>query len=109
MSIKANIQIDQGADFATTILVAEESGDPVSLSGFTGNSHIRKSYSSSNSVAFTVEIEADSGLITLSLTNGQTSNLQSGRYLYDVMLRDSQNVVTRVVEGIITVTPRVTQ
>ena len=106
MSIKANIQIDQGADFATTILVAEESGDPVSLSGFTGNSHIRKS---SNSVAFTVEIEADSGLITLSLTNGQTSNLQSGRYLYDVMLRDSQNVVTRVVEGIITVTPRVTQ
>lgn len=109
MSIKANIQIDQGADFATTILVAQESGEPLSLAGFSGNSQIRKSYSSSNSVAFTLEIEANTGLVTLSLTNGQTSNLESGRYVYDVVLRDDQNVATRVVEGIITVTPRVTQ
>ena len=49
------------------------------------------------------------GTITLSLTANQTSNLVYGRYVYDVDVTDASNTVTRVLEGIVTVTPSVTR
>jgi len=45
----------------------------------------------------------------LALTDTQTANLTAGRYVYDVVLTDSANVTSRIVEGIVTVTPRVTR
>jgi DNA repair photolyase len=44
----------------------------------------------------------------LFLTDEQTSNLVSGRYVYDVEL-DNGTDVSRILEGIITVTPQVTR
>ena len=50
------------------------------------------------------------GIITLSLTAAQTSALDApSRYVYDVeVTNNTSNVVTRVIEGIITVRPNVT-
>ena len=45
--------------------------------------------------------------VQLNLTSTQTAAITAGRYVYDVFLTDSSNTVTRVVEGIVTVTPRV--
>lgn len=105
MATKANIVIDQGATFNTEILLTDDAGNVLDLSGYTGLSQLRKSYSSSSATSFSVTL--NSGMVQLALTATQTAAITAGRYVYDVFLTDSSNTVTRVVEGIVTVTPRV--
>jgi hypothetical protein len=45
----------------------------------------------------------------ISLSAVQTSAMRAGRYVYDVEIVDSIGNVTRVVEGQLEVTPRVTR
>jgi len=108
MAIKANLIIDQGTDYSTTIMLTDVDDNQVSLTGFTANAQMRKTYSSSNSVAFTVTLNESLGEVVLSLTDTQTANIVAGRYVYDVVLT-SNNITSRVIEGIVTVTPRVTR
>lgn len=106
MATKANIVIDQGTTFNTEIYLTDDAGNALDLTAYTANSQIRKWYTSSNAISFTVSLS--SGLVNLSLTSNTTASLDAGRYVYDVILRDGSNTITRVVEGIVTVTPRVT-
>jgi hypothetical protein len=108
MAIKANLTIDQGTDYSTTITLTDEEDGVVNLTGYTANAQLRKTYSSSNSVTFTTAVSDIQGLVTLSLTDTQTANITPGRYVYDVILTTG-SVTTRIVEGIVTVTPRVTR
>jgi hypothetical protein len=73
-------------------------------------SQLRKSYSSSTVFTFTASISnATQGKIRLELTNQQTSAIPDGRWLYDVEITSPSGRKTRVVEGIATVTPEITQ
>jgi uncharacterized membrane protein len=109
MATKANIIIDQGTTFSTIINLTDDNGDPIDLTGYTGDSEMRKHYTSSNSQSFSVSLGGTSGTVTLSLTAAQTANLTPGRYVYDVEVTSASNVVSRIVEGIVTVTPEVTR
>jgi hypothetical protein len=109
MAIKANLVVDQGTDYSTSVNLTDADGNIVALSGYTANAQIRKTYSSSNSISFGITLEAANGVIRLSLSDSQTANLVSGRYVYDVIVTNAANVTSRVVEGIVTVTPRVTR
>jgi hypothetical protein len=109
MATKANIIIDQGTTFSTTINLTDEDELPVNLTGYTGDAEIRKHYTSSNSQSFSVSLGGIAGTIVLSLTALQTANLAAGRYVYDVEITSSSNTVSRIVEGIVTVTPEVTR
>lgn len=109
MATKANLVIDQGTTYSTDINLTDENGDPLNLSGYSANSQIRKHYTSSNSIVFSTTINATSGVITLSLNANQTANIVSGRYVYDIELTDASNSISRIVEGIVTVTPQVTR
>ena len=53
--------------------------------------------------------DAANGNVRLSLDAANTANIKAGRYLYDIKRTDANNAVTRLVEGIITVTPQVSQ
>lgn len=110
MGYKANIIIDQVTDFTSTITVEDANG-VTDLTGYSANGHIRKHYSSSTAVPFTCTFGSPrtEGKITLSLNRIQTGNMEAGRYVYDVELTSSANTVTRLVEGIVTVTPEVTR
>lgn len=109
MATKANLVIDQGTTYTTDLNLTDENGDPLNLTGYSANSQIRKHYTSSNSVTFSTSINATAGVITLSLTANQTANMVGGRYVYDVELTDASNSISRIVEGIVTVTPQVTR
>ena len=109
MALKANITIDQGTSFATTIDVTDEDGNIVNLTGFTGAAQMRKHYTSSAQTAFTVSISAGTGEVTLAMTANVTNNVAPGRYMYDCELTDTAGTVSRLVEGIVTVTPGVTR
>lgn len=109
MATKANLVIDQGSNFETDLNLSDENGDAIALIGYTANSQIRKWYTSTSPAAvFTASINSYAGVITLSLTSEQTSNLVSGRYVYDVEINNG-TTVSRIVEGIVTVTPQVTR
>ena len=108
MATKANLVIDQGATHTTDITVTNSNNDVFDLTGYTGAAQMRKHFSSSNSTTFAVSLGGNTGVITLSLTANQTTNLVAGRYVYDVEIT-SGNTIVRVVEGIVTVTPNVTR
>ena len=110
MASISNIFIDQGATFTTTVTVTDSNGDAVNLSGYSVAAQIRKTFLSSSATAFTATISnASSGEITISLSPTQTTALEAGRFVYDVLITASGGTKTRVVEGIVTVNPRVTQ
>ncbi len=109
MAIYANLTVDQGSDFSSVVTVTDSEDQLVDLTNYTYRGQIRKSYSSSTAVDFVITANTPAnGELTITLTSNQTSNLRAGRYVYDVEI-ESGNVVTRVVEGQLEVTPRVTR
>jgi hypothetical protein len=109
MASKANLVIDQGATFSTDLTLKDQYGNMLELAGYTANSQIRKWYTSSAvSATFSTAINTISAVVTLSLTSDQTSSLVAGRYVYDVEIKDSITT-SRIIEGIVTVTPQVTR
>lgn len=109
MASKANLVIDQGATFSTDLYLTDTDGAPLILNGYTAASQMRKWYSSVNATAtFTTFINVGSSFITLSLAANSTNSIPAGRYVYDVEINNG-TTVSRVVEGIVTVTPQVTR
>lgn len=110
MAIKSNLILDQGSTFTTTVEVTDENDDPIDLTNYTGAGQIRKHYTSSNATSFSVSLGGAAGTITLGLTATQTANLVAGRYVFDVELTSTgPGAVSRILEGIVTVTPQVTR
>ena len=109
MATRVNILIDQGTDFTTSVNLTDNNGAQLDLTGMTAASQIRKTHSSSNATSFTTALANNTGTLTLSLNNSVTSSLSAGRYVYDVELTDSSNIKSRILEGIVTVTPEVTR
>ena len=108
MAIKANIVIDQGTDYTTNINVTDENDNAVDLTGYTGAAQMRKHYTSSAQTAFTVTV-ANNGIVTMTMNSATTNAIAAGRYVYDCELRSASNVVSRLIEGVVTVTPQVTR
>jgi len=109
MGTKVNLVVDQGATFETTINLTDDSGDLVDLTGYSGAGQIRKHYTSSNATNITVTLGGANGTVTLGLSANSTANLVAGRYVYDVEVTDPSSTVSRIFEGIVTVTPQVTR
>jgi hypothetical protein len=104
--------LEQGTDFNTSITLDDVNGDAYDLTGCLAKSQIRKSYYSKNETEhFNITIQdPTSGIISLNIPSANTVNITPGRYVYDVVIKDttSGNTVTRVLEGIINVIPQVT-
>ena len=111
MAIIANLFIDQGTDFSVTVDVSDATGGVLDLTGYSAAAQIRKTYgSSSTSAVFSTNLGTPSqGKVTMSLTDAQTSALESGRYVYDLNITSGGGVTTRVVEGQAIITPGVTR
>jgi hypothetical protein len=110
MAAYSELFLEQYADFSTYINIDDTQGDAINLAGYSASSQIRKSYYSSTAYDFTVQItDAAAGEISLSMSSANTANMSPGRYVYDLNIKDTNSVVTRVVEGIVVVSPGVTK
>ena len=109
MATYKNLFIDQGSDFNVTIDLAPIVGSLV-LTNYTARGQIRKTYNSSAKTDFLVDINSFGQTLVCNLTAAQTGALKPGRYVYDleILSPDSPSIVTRVIEGQVEVTPRVT-
>lgn len=109
MATKANLIIDQGASYSTTITITDDDGNIIDLTNYTGAAQMRKHYTSSNAINFTVTLGGVEGTVALGLSANATANAVAGRYVYDVELTHSSGQVSRILEGIVTITPNVTR
>ena len=110
MAAKVNITVDQGADFIYNVFLVDSGGSPVDLDGFTGRCQFRTSYSSPNYANVNVSLnDPSTGAILLTMNSASTANLTSTRYVYDVEVISNTSIVSRIMEGIITVNPNVTR
>ena len=109
MATKANLTLDQGATFSTVITLTDGNGNAIDLTNYTGAAQMRKSYTSSTAYTFSVSLGGTSGTITLGMSANTTAGIAPGRYLYDVELTDTSSIISRVFEGIVTVTPNITR
>jgi hypothetical protein len=110
MASISNLFVDAGSDYSTIITVASANGSPLVLTDYTVKSQMRKSYSSSTAYDFTASVnDATAGKIKLELTAAQSESIPAGRWLYDVEITGPAGARKRVVEGIVTVTPQITQ
>jgi len=106
----AEITVEQGADFTTTVNVNDATGAAQNLAFYTVAAQLRKSYYSTSATNFDVTISSPTnGEITMELSAGVTANLTAGRYVYDLVMTSPSNVKTRIVEGIATILPSVTR
>lgn len=101
MATKKNLIIDQGADYSVNVAFS------LDLTEYTGTAQIRKTYTSSSFYSFDVTTSNDG--ITLSLSANTSGSIPAGRYVYDAVVASNTGDVTRIVEGIVTVTPSVTR
>jgi len=109
MGTKLNLVVDQGSSFSTTLNLTDDDGGVINLTGYTAAGQLRKHYTSSNSVSFTITLGGANGTVTLAMSSNTTANIAAGRYVYDVELTDDAGLVSRLFEGIVTVTPQVTR
>jgi hypothetical protein len=102
--------INQGETFTTQITLDDANSVGYNLYSFSVQSQAKKSYYTSNiALQFTSSIyDSANGIIQLSANSATTANLPAGKLVYDVILIDSSRNVTRVLEGVIHVSPGVT-
>ena len=106
----SNLYLEQGSTFNTTITLDDVYGDNYDLTGYTASSQMRKSYYSSNATAtFIASISVANASISLALSSAVTANIAPGRYVYDTTITDTSQNKTRILEGIIDVSPCVTR
>jgi len=113
MAATANLKIEAGATFSSDVTVKDTNGSAFDLTGYTAAAKMALGYASTRTrttISTAIASDATTGVITISLTADQTSALDApARYVYDVEItKTSDSTVTRVIEGIITVSPNVT-
>jgi hypothetical protein len=108
MAVKSRLVIDQGVDYEVTVNVKDANSAAINLTGYTGKAQMRKHYSSSTKYNFIVTIAGNTGEVTMAMFSANTANIAAGRYVYDCSITSSNNIVSRIVEGIVTINPRVT-
>lgn len=117
MAAYEEFSIDQGADLAMEIHLINVDGSAKDLTNHSVAAKLKKNYNSDSdeTTDFNAIIATppSDGIVTISLTNLQTDNLSKGRYVYDVEITfvdsDGNNVIERVLEGRVQVTPSVTR
>jgi len=111
-----NMTIEQGTTW--TQQLQWKSGDPataVNLTGYSARMMLRSVVTSStvalslSSPSSGIAITAATGTFTLSATATTTAALTAGRYVYDLEAVSSGGQVTRVCEGVVTVSAEVTR
>jgi|TARA_B110000238_G_C16026989_1_gene395691 hypothetical protein len=110
MASRANIYIDKGLDFRTSLELFNEAGTAYTdaeIQVYNFYSGLRKVYGVTAAASFTVE-KANND-ITLVMTDQQTDLLTPGKYQYDVVMEKQTGELTKIVEGLAIVVDTITE
>ena len=110
-----NFVIDQGANWFVTFVYKNSAGTAINLTGYSAALQIRDTYADSTtdlsltSPSGGITITAATGTIAVTATAVQTAAIAAGSYVYDLEITSSGGIVTRLVQGKISVSPQVTR
>lgn len=111
-----NIYVEQGATFNQT-MTWKINSNLVNLTGYTARMKVRtdgrtrmpsRIIISSLTSSSGITLGGTAGTIQLTLSATETAALPSGKYSYDLELESSGGVVTRLLQGTLTVSPEET-
>jgi hypothetical protein len=120
-----NVVLNQGSDFDLSILISGDSG-PIDITGYTFSSDIKISTDPTvqpvASFTFTLQNQmTNTGQVSWTLPNATTKMLLTSiinatvdglrtvtPYLFDVLMTDNGGEITRIIQGLILVSPGVT-
>jgi hypothetical protein len=108
-----DLYVDQYSTYNTMMTLVNTSGEAINLSNYTITGNVKKSYITSNVEGqFNITTaNSTNGSIYIALSQSVTSNLKiNRRYVYDIIKKDiANNIVSKIIEGTIYVTPGVTR
>lgn len=111
---KHNFYVYRGATFSEQIEWKDESGTPVNLTGFTARMHMRETLEAADPfLTLTTEnggitLGGVAGTIQLLVSATQTTAITATSGVYDLELVSGANV-TRLLEGLVIISPEVTR
>ncbi len=111
---KHNFYVYRGATFSEQIEWKDESGTPVNLTGFTARMHMRETLEAADPfLTLTTEnagitFGGVAGTIQLLASATQTTAITATSGVYDLELVSGANV-TRLLEGLVIISPEVTR
>jgi hypothetical protein len=111
---KYNFICPQGTTFSKQLSYLINS-QPVDLTGYIARMQVREKHSSPNTILnLTVDnggisVGECQGSITIYVSAEQTESLVPKKYVYDLEIASSENMVYRIIEGDFIVTPEVTR
>lgn len=117
MAVTYNTVIDQGADWYITFIYENPDGTPVNITNYTAALQVRTSPLAKTAVLTLttsnggISIIGAQGKVNCHATNVQTGAITNGKYAYDLEITSpaAPNVVTRLVQGTVEVSPQVTR
>lgn len=115
MADQYNILIDQGATYTLALTYNNANGTPINLTNYTAAMQVRDTVNSTTTVLSLsspsngIVITGASGLINITVTAAQTTALSANTFVYDLEITSTTGVVTRLIQGSVTVNAEVTR
>jgi len=109
MSFKVNFFVNAGATFTRQLTYFTPEGDLFDLTGYEAKLQVRESVLSETAVIdIAPTIDTTEGTITWTFAATDTANLDREKYIYAMEIsNDSNGNVIRLIEGDITISPKV--
>lgn len=110
-----DFEIEQGATLLKPIVWRDSAGVAVNLTGYTAKMQVRKSASSDevllemSTVNGKIQLTPATGAVTLVFSAATTAAFDWRRGKYDLELTSADGIVTRLIEGEITVSREITR
>ena len=109
-----DILVEQGATFSQ-VITYKEAGVAVNLTGYTARMQVRSTLESATTVVELttangrIALGGTAGTISLTISATDTAALTSGRGVYDLELVSGSGIVTRLLQGVATISRNVTR
>ena len=109
-----DILVEQGATFSQ-VITYKEAGVAVNLTGYTARMQVRSTLESATTVVELttangrIALGGAAGTITLTIAAADTAALTAGRGVYDLELVSGSGIVTRLLQGVATISRNVTR
>jgi hypothetical protein len=115
MSGQYDFTIDRNSTVTRTVVWKDVNGTPVPLAGYSAVLQIRQAPSATSvvlelsTVNGKLAINGAAGSVTLTISPTDTLLLTARRYFYDLRLVSGTGLATRLLQGVIIVSPEVTR
>lgn len=95
-----NIYVDQGVDYSIIVNIFDNNDVPLHTTESDFYSSARKVYSSKKAFDLNVYSSTD-GALTISIPSTTSKDVTPGKYSYDILMIDSSNSTSKILEGLI--------